>query len=531
MGRHRLDARLRHAVEGVMATRLTYTSGTRTPELDAAFERCLEAARGGAHEPLPHVVGDTERTDGAVFAREDPSRAGEVASRAREAPDELVHEAVAVAAGAHPDWRAMSVAERCALMRAAADQIRGRVMEMAAVVTLETGKPRVESIAEVEEAVDLIETYCTQIEQHDGFEVPLGTLSPTERNRSVLRPFGVFGVIGPFNFPVALVTGMSVGALVAGNTIVLKPSEHAPWSGALVADAFVRGGLPPGVVNVVHGGPGAGAALAASAIDGVVFTGSAEVGRELVRASQDGAYARAALVEMGGKNPAIVTTEADLEAAADGIVASAFGFSGQKCSACSRVIALDTVHDDLVAALRRRAEQIAVGDPADADVFTGPVIDERAIERFRGAVREAERDGEIVAGGEVGPDGGLYVAPTIVTDLPRGHRLTREELFVPLLTVTRVGSLDEALAEANAVDYGLTAGIFSRDDDEVARFLDEIEAGVVYVNRRAGATTGAWPGIQSFCGWKSSGSTGKGGLGPYYVQQFMREQSRTVVTV
>jgi 1-pyrroline-5-carboxylate dehydrogenase len=157
------------------------------------------------------------------------------------------------------------------------------------------------------------------------------------------------------------------------------------------------------------------------------------------------------------------------------------------------------------------------------------VIDERAVQRYEAAVRDAERDGAIVIGGSRLDLSGLYVQPTIVSDLPPGHPLTRKELFVPFVTVTRVASLDEALAEANAVDYGLTAGIFSRDDDEVARFLDEIEAGVVYVNRRAGATTGAWPGIQSFCGWKSSGSTGKGGLGPYYVQQFMREQSRTVV--
>jgi 1-pyrroline-5-carboxylate dehydrogenase len=512
-----------------MATRLTYTSGTRTPELDAAFERCLGAAPRDAHEPLAHLVAARERADGEAFARHDPSRAGEVASRAREAPAGLVEEAVGAARAAQRDWRRRPVAERCAPLRAAADVIRERRLEIAAVVTLETGKPRVESIAEVEEAVDLIETYCAQIEERDGFEVPLGTLSPNERNRSVLRPFGVFGVIGPFNFPVALVTGMSAGALVAGNTAVIKPSEHAPWSGALVGEAFANAGLPAGVVNVVHGGPHTGETLAGSEIDGVVFTGSAEVGRELARSFQEGAYGRPAIVEMGGKNPAIVTAEADLDAAAEGIVASAFGFSGQKCSACSRAIVVDAVHDELVERLRERTAQLAVGDPADGDVYTGPVIDERAVERFDAAVRDAERDGAIVTGGGRPDLAGLYVEPTIVSDLPPGHPLTREELFVPLVTVTRVGSFDEALAEANAVDYGLTAGIFSRDENEVARFLDEIEAGVVYVNRRAGATTGAWPGIQSFCGWKSSGSTGKGGLGPYYVQQFMREQSRTVV--
>jgi 1-pyrroline-5-carboxylate dehydrogenase len=162
------------------------------------------------------------------------------------------------------------------------------------------------------------------------------------------------------------------------------------------------------------------------------------------------------------------------------------------------------------------------------DVFTGPVIDERAVERCVAAVADAERDGPVAVGG--GRPNGCNVEPTLVTDLPAGHRLTREELFVPFMTITRVGSFDEALGEANAVDHGLTAGVFSRDETEVARFLDEIEAGVVHVNRRAGATTGAWPGIQTFCGWKSSGSTNKGGLSPYYVQQFMGEQSRTVVT-
>ncbi len=402
-------------------------------------------------------------------------------------------------------------------------------MDMAAVVTLESGKPRTESIAEVEEAVDLLETYCAQIEAREGFEVELGRLSASEENRSVLRPFGVFGVIGPFNFPVALVVNMSAGALVAGNAVVIKPSEHAPWSGALVAEAYERARLPEAVVNVVHGGAGAGAALARSGIDGGVFTGSAEVGRSLARRFQEGPFARPAITEMGGKNPAIVTAAADLDAAAEGIAASAFGFSGQKCSACSRAIVVDAVHDELVERLSERAAAVRVGDPADPDVFTGPVVDERAAERFAVAVAEAGRDGTVVAGGGRPDLGGHYVEPTVVADLPHGHRLTRDELFVPFVTVTRVASFDDALAEANAIDYGLTAGVFSRDEYEVARFLDEIEAGVVYVNRRAGATTGAWPGIQSFPGWKSSGSTGKGGLGPWYVQQFMREQSRTVV--
>jgi len=262
-----------------------------------------------------------------------------------------------------------------------------------------------------------------------------------------------------------------------------------------------------------------------------VFTGSAEVGRALAQRFQAGPYARPAIVEMGGKNPAIVCASADLDAAAEGIARSAFGFSGQKCSACSRAIVVDAAYDELVERLARRAAELEVGDPADAAAFTGPVIDAAAVARFEAAVGEAERDGgTLVAGGGALDGAGWFVAPTVVTDLPRDHRLTRAELFVPLVTVTRVGSLADALTEANAVEYGLTAGVFSREQAEIDAFLDGIEAGVVYVNRRAGATTGAWPGIQSFCGWKSSGSTGKGGLGPHYVAQFMREQSQTVVT-
>ena len=190
---------------------------------------------------------------------------------------------------------------------------------------------------------------------------------------------------------------------------------------------------------------------------------------------------------------------------------------------------VDEAHDELVERLAAIARAYSVGDPADPDVATGPVVNAQAVERFERSVEAARREGNVAAGGARGVDAGWFVEPTVVSGLPLGQLLTRDELFLPFLTVVRVPDFDAALAEANAVPYGLTAGVFSRDDAELERFLDEIEAGVVYVNRRAGATTGAWPGIQSFCGWKSSGLTGKGGLGPYYVQQFAREQSRTIV--
>src|SRR5579884_843680 len=511
-----------------MATRLTYTTGTRSPELDQAFETALAEARAAGAEPLAHLVGGRAAAVGEPFAREDPSRREHVASRAREGR-EIVAEAVEAARAVQRGWRRLPYAERVAALRATERLVSERRLELAAAISLEVGKVRTESIAEVEEAIDLIETYCGQVESAGGFETPLGQLTPDERNTDVLRPYGVFGVVAPFNFPFALGFGMTAAALAAGNAVVLKPPEEAPRSGGAVARLLAEAGVPDGVISLVHGGPQTGEALVDSAIDGVAFTGSAEVGREIGRRLSDGPYPKPVLAEMGGKNAAIVGASADLEAAAEGIAKAAFGFSGQKCSACSRAIVVDEVHGELVERLAELARATTVGDPADPGAATGPVVNARAVERFERSVEAARRDGAVAAGGCRGDASGWFVEPTVVAGLPLGHPLTRDELFLPLVTVVRVPDFDAALVEANAVPYGLTAGVFSRDEAELDRFLDEIEAGVVYVNRRAGATTGAWPGVQSFCGWKSSGLTGKGGLGPYYVQQFAREQSRTIV--
>jgi len=511
-----------------MATRLTYTTGSRSAELDRAFEVALAEAREREVEPLIHLVGGREVAAGDAFDREDPSRREQVASRAREGA-ELAAEAAEAARAAQREWRRLPHAERVAVLRATERLIDDRKLELAAAISHEVGKVRTESIAEVEEAIDLIETYCRQVESASGFETPLGQLSPDERNTDVLRPYGVFAVIAPFNFPFALGFGMTAAALAAGNAVVLKPPEEAPRSGGAVARLLAEAGMPDGVISLVHGGPATGEALVGSEIDGVAFTGSAEVGREIGRRLSSGPYPKPVLAEMGGKNAAVVGGSADLEAAAEGIAKAAFGFSGQKCSACSRAIVVDEVHDELVERLAELAGATIVGDPADPDVATGPVVNEQAVERFERSVETARRDGAVAAGGSRGEDVGWFVEPTVVSGLPLGHPLTRDELFLPFVTVVRVPDFGAALAEANAVPYGLTAGVFSRDDEELDRFLDEIEAGVVYVNRRAGATTGAWPGVQSFCGWKSSGLTGKGGLGPYYVQQFAREQSRTIV--
>lgn len=243
---------------------------------------------------------------------------------------------------------------------------------------------------------------------------------------------------------------------------------------------------------------------------------------------------RPVLAEMGGKNPAFVTPSADLAAAASGVARSAFGLSGQKCSALSKAYVHREIMDDFLTALVATTSKLVVGDPRRREVFVGPVIDEAALGRFTRASAEARSDGQVLAGGtQVTGDGferGPYVEPTIVTGLERDHRINRDELFMPFMSVLPFGDLDDAIADANRSAYGLTAGVYTKDQAELDRFLNSIEAGVLYANRASGATTGAWPGFQTFCGWKGSGITGKGGLGRWYVPQFMREQSHTIFT-
>jgi 1-pyrroline-5-carboxylate dehydrogenase len=356
---------------------------------------------------------------------------------------------------------------------------------------------------------------------------------PAVHTRSILRPFGVFAVISPFNFPMALAAGPTAGALAGGNTVVFKPASAGEMTGCLLAEALSDAGLPAGVFNLVMG-PGAtvGEELQVNpGIDGIVFTGSFEVGFALYRRFST-RFPRPCIVEMGGKNPAIVTARADLEEAAEGIMRSAFGYGGQKCSANSRVYVERPVHDELVRLLAQKTEKITIGDPLKRENWLGPLIDASAVQRHQQAVAEARRDGRVLVGGEHLTDGdlghGFYVEPTVV-EVPAAHRLFADELFVPLTAVAAVDSLDEAIALANESPFGLTAGVYSKDPGEVEQFLDRIEAGAVYVNRRAGATTGAWPGVQPFGGWKASGSTGKAGLSMYYPAQFLREQSHTVV--
>ena len=512
--------------------KITYsTLSADNEELQSAFEAALERARDDLGKTYPMIIGGQERLTDETFEDRSPIDREMVVARFPVGGRQDVRDAVAAARAAYPAWRDTPWRDRLAILRRAADLISQRQFDYAALMTLEVGKNRLESLGDVEETADLLRYYGDEFEKADGFVKPMGSLSAAEKTRSVLRPYGVFGVISPFNFPMALAGGPAGAAMLAGNTVVLKPSSDAPLMGWKFYEAVRDAGLPDGVLNLVTGpGETVGAELTESSdIDGLVFTGSYEVGMKLYTGFTR-EYPRPIITEMGGKNPAIVTASADLDTAAEGAMRSAFGFDGQKCSALSRVYVERSVAREFVDRLVEKTRGITVGDPTDRENWMGPVINQRAIDTFTQAVDDTKAaGGTIEIGGAVDTERGFFPTPTVATGLPLDHRLFRDELFVPFLVVGEVDSLDEALERANATEYGLTAGIFSGDQREIDRFLNTIQAGVVYVNRRAGATTGAWPGIQSFGGWKGSGSSGKGGLGPYYVQQFVREQSQTII--
>jgi 1-pyrroline-5-carboxylate dehydrogenase len=354
------------------------------------------------------------------------------------------------------------------------------------------------------------------------------------QNVSLLRPYGVWVVISPFNFPAALTGGPAGAALVAGNTIVMKPATDTPWTVRLLAECFRDAGLPDGTFNYVTG-PGStlGEGLVNSElVDGITFTGSFDVGMHIYRTFADGKYPRPIILEMGGKNPSMITRNADLDRAVSGILRSAFGLQGQKCSANSRIYVDEEIYSEFVPKLIEAANELRVGDPTDREVFMGPVINQGSYQDFKDFSEELSEAGEFLIGGKVLAEGGMekgfFVEPTIVADVEADHRLWKHEMFLPITMVHSYQGLDQAMELANSSSYGLTAGFYG-SDEEADWFFENIEAGVTYANRPQGSTTGAWPGFQPFGGWKGSGSSGKNAGGHYYLQLYMHEQVHTII--
>ncbi|GAB4469988.1 MAG: L-glutamate gamma-semialdehyde dehydrogenase [Burkholderiaceae bacterium] len=517
--------------------KLTYSTMFDPPAaLHERFDAALARAKQSLGRDYPlWIDGRAWATERSFEVRSPIARDWLIGRFAAAAPPD-VDAAVRAARNAFPAWSATPWRARVSRLRRVAARIEERVYDIAAAVALEVGKNRMEALGEVQETADLFTWYCDQMEANDGFarDLPNDPLAGwVSRNRTVLKPYGVWAVIAPFNFPYALAGGPVAAALATGNTVVFKTASDTAWSGWLLLEVLRDAGLPAGVVNYVSGsGSEAGAALVDHpGIAGITFTGSYDVGMAILRKFANGRWPRPCIAEMGGKNAAIVSRHADLDRAATGIVRSAFGLQGQKCSACSRVYVEKPVADALRERLIDLTRKIAVGDPTLQANWLGPVINAAAYERYARCVANLREHGSIFIGGAQLTEGalahGYFVAPTVAT-APFDYRLWREEKFLPLVLVGEVDSIDQAIDLANASDYGLTAGFYGARD-EIARFLDRIEAGVTYVNRPQGATTGAWPGYQPFGGWKASGTTGKAIGSFWYLPQYLREQSQTIV--
>lgn len=516
-------------------TWLHHSQAGTTAEFHARYEAAVRKVRGQLGRTYPLLIGGKEVQAAKTFEVRNPANRDELIGRFASASPEQVKEAVEAAKHAFGAWRRTSWEHRAAIFERAGAIARERKWELGAWMTLENGKNRYETMADVDEAIDFLFYYADQLRVHRGYEVPLHESYPGEKGTSVLRPYGVFAVVAPFNFPLAITCGMTAGACITGNTAVVKPASATPAIAHQLFAVLRDAGLPPGVANLVTGG---GATVGDTLthhpdVHGLVFTGSREVGLQAMRAFIDKGAPGPVIAEMGGKNAVVVSDQADLAAAAGGTAKAAFGFGGQKCSAASRAYVHERVYDAFVAQLVAETRKLTLGRPEDKDTYLGPIIDQRKVKEFEEAVALAKQGGgQVLHGGTVPRDGafaqGTFVTPTIIAGLPKDHALATKELFLPVLCVWKVRDLDEALREVNRPEYGLTGGIYSQDRAEVQRYFDEAEVGVVYANRARSANTGALVGGNPFVGWKHSGSSGKGAGGPYYLAQFLREQSRTV---
>lgn len=507
------------------------------PTLDFAIgvnrESC-RAALASVREKLgrcyPAVVGVREYFPAEVIVSVNPAKPSEVVGTAAAIGPALAEEAAAAARSAAQEWSRKASAERASYLLRAAALARSRRLELLAWQVLETGKNWTEADADVTEAIDYLEFYGREM-LRIGEPRRLGDVSG-EENRYLYRPKGVALVIAPWNFPLAISAGMVSAALVAGNTVLYKPSSLSVVNGWQIYELFRDAGLPAGVLNFIPcQGEVAGDVLVGHReVDLIAFTGSRDVGLGIIeraaRASAGQRSVKRVIAEMGGKNAIIVDADADLDQAVSGVLQSAFGYQGQKCSACSRVIVLADCYERFVERLTESVKGITIGPPEDPACFMGPLIEERARQRVETYIGIGRREGKVMAQ-PAAPADGYYVAPTVVTDLPADSRLLREEIFGPLLAVVRVRDLDEALAVANDSDYALTGGLFSRSPATISRVVAEFAVGNLYINR---GITGAIVGRQPFGGFRLSGVGSKAG-GPDYLLQFLEPRVVTENTM
>ncbi|MGG1880223.1 L-glutamate gamma-semialdehyde dehydrogenase [Paenibacillus cisolokensis] len=476
------------------------------------YDSALAQAEANLGQHYPLVIGGakirTERSHSSV----NPARKRQVIGTVSQADTALAEQAVQAAALAFESWKNTDPNERARYLYKAAALMRRRKFEFSALLTLEAGKTRAEADADTAEAIDFMEFYAREMQRLSDPQ-PL-IPHDEEENHLYYIPLGVGIVIPPWNFPLAIMAGMTSAALVSGNTVVLKPASATPIIAAKFVELLEEVSLPPGVVNYV---PGPGHEIGDFLVDHpltrfISFTGSRDVGlriQERAAKIQPGQqWIKRVIAEMGGKDAIIVDEHADLELAADAITASAFGFSGQKCSACSRAIVHEQVYASVLQKVVERSKKLVVGNPAYAKVQVGPVIDESAYRKILEYVEIGKQEGKLVLGGFPGDPEGYFIQPTIFADVDRAARISQEEIFGPVVAFTKAGSFEEALAMANQTDYGLTGAVFSNNRAHLELARQQFHVGNLYFNRKC---TGALVGVHPFGGFNMSGTDSKAG--------------------
>ncbi|GGG72335.1 L-glutamate gamma-semialdehyde dehydrogenase [Edaphobacter dinghuensis] len=471
------------------------------------------------------IGGRRIRTEGKIISS-NPAQPKQVVGIHSKAGLEHVQLAIDAAQSAFQGWSRQTPVDRAGLLFRAATLIRERKFEFCAWLVYEVGKNWGEADADVGETIDFLEFYGREALRLAGATTPIQF--PGERNQLRYLPLGVGAVIPPWNFPFAIMAGMTAAAIVCGNTVVLKPSEDAPTIAARFMSLLEEAGLPDGVVNFC---PGARVEFGAALVEHpqtrfIAFTGSKAVGLQIheraARTQPGQHFIKRTILEMGGKDSIVVDNDCDLDAAVQGVVASAFGFNGQKCSACSRVIVDAGIYDTFCDRLQAKVADIKTGNPVE-NAYTGPVVNEKAYKKVIGYLDIAKTEGAILNGGGAieTPEGGYYIAPTVVRDVAPTARIAQEEIFGPVLAVIRSQSFDEALAIANNTEYGLTGAIYSNSQANLDRAQNEFHVGNLYLNRKC---TGAMVGAHPFGGFNMSGTDSKAG-GPDYLLLFTQAQS------
>jgi len=501
---------------------LDFTSGDNRRSMEAALRQVTSEL---GHEYDMVVGGNRLRTTEKIVSR-NPARPAQVIGVHQAAGPEHADRAMQAATESFASWHRRPMAERVEFLLRAAALIRERKFEYCAWLTLEVGKNWAEADADVAETIDFLEFYAREATRLAGAKTPIQF--PGERNQLRYLALGAGAVISPWNFPFAIMAGMTAAAIVCGNTVVLKPSVDAPTIAARFFTLLEEIGLPDGVVNLCQGaGPGFGSAIVEHPRTRfVAFTGSKAVGLEIherAAKTQPGQiFLRRTVLEMGGKDSIIVDGDCDLDAVVEGVAASAFGFNGQKCSACSRAIVDESVYDVFCDRLRERVEAIKVGDPAE-NFAGGPVISENSYRKILGYIELGRSEGRLLTGGEAMAmrEGGYFIAPTVFADVAPTARIAQEEIFGPVLAVIKSTSFGEALDMANNTEYGLTGAVYSSSREKLERAREEFHVGNLYFNRKC---TGAMVGAHPFGGFNMSGTDSKAG-GPDYLLLFTQAKS------